>query len=60
MKTLLSSALILGLLSFSTLGLVGCAEESKVEDKQTVKTPEGTKEITKTETIKATGDEKAK
>ena len=41
----LASALILGACS---LGLVGCGEESKVEKKETVSTPEGTTTTTKT------------
>ena len=43
MKRPLSSALILGLLSFPAAGLVGCGEESKKrETTETVSTPGGT------------------
>ena len=43
MKRPLSFALILGLLSFTAAGLVGCGEESKKrETTETVSTPGGT------------------
>lgn len=56
MKRLISSALVFGLLSFTTVGLVGCGEESKVETKETIKTPGGTTEKTETEKIKQSGE----
>jgi hypothetical protein len=46
MKRFLTLSVILGVTSF---GLVGCGEESKVEETQKVTTPEGSKEV-KTET----------
>jgi hypothetical protein len=56
MRAFLTSALVLGLLSFSTVGLVGCGDESKVEDKQTIKTPEGTTTKTVTEKVEQSGN----
>jgi hypothetical protein len=56
MKTLLTSALIVGLMSFSAVGLVGCAEEAKQETKEVTKTPDGTNTTTVTKDIKTTGD----
>jgi hypothetical protein len=40
MKSFLTTALILG--AFSTFGLVGCGEESKVKQEETVSSPTGT------------------
>jgi len=53
MKRLLSIALILG--SVSTFGLVGCGEQTKVENKETVSTPEGTTTTTDTKKVESTG-----
>ncbi len=56
MKRTLSSALILGLLSFLVVGLVGCGEETKTGRTETIATPGGTT-TTSTETkVKSTGD----
>ncbi len=56
MKRTLSSALILGLLSFLAVGLVGCGEETKTGRTETIATPGGTT-TTSTETkVKSTGD----
>ncbi len=56
MKRTLSSALILGLLSFPAVALVGCGEESKTGRTETITTPGGTT-TTSTETkVKSTGD----
>ncbi|MDR3633504.1 MAG: hypothetical protein P4L84_06690 [Isosphaeraceae bacterium] len=55
MKKVISSALVLSLLSFTSAGLVGCGEESKVENKEVVKTPEGTTTTTKSEKIESSG-----
>ena len=41
MKRFIASALVLGLLSFTTTGLVGCGEETKVKEKETVTSPTG-------------------
>jgi hypothetical protein len=54
MKRLLSIALILG--SVSTFGLVGCGEESKVKETQTVTTPGGTTETTTEKKVESTGN----
>jgi hypothetical protein len=54
MKRFLTAALIAGL--FSTTGLVGCEEKSEVKQSETVTSPGGTTETTKTETIKSTGE----
>lgn len=58
MRRIIAPALIASLLSFSAVGLVGCGEESKVEEKTKVTTPNGTD--TKTTTVKdeKTGDQK--
>lgn len=55
MKRTISSAVLLGVFAFPVMGLVGCGEETKVEEKKTVSTPEGTKTITNTSTVKETG-----
>ena len=52
MKRTLASALILGICS---LGLVGCGEESKVEKKETVSTPEGSTSTTETKKVESSG-----
>jgi hypothetical protein len=53
MKRFLTAALVLGV--FSTFGLVGCGEQSKVEEKQTVSTPGGETTTTKTEKVETSG-----
>ena len=56
MKCNLTSALALGLLLSSAVGLVGCGEESKTGRTETITTPGGTT-TTSTETkVKSTGD----
>jgi hypothetical protein len=55
MKRLLSSALILGLLSFSTVGLLGCGEESKVKQQETVSTPTGSTTTTVEKKVESSG-----
>ena len=50
--------LALGSALFLPLGLVGCAEESKVETKTKVDTPDGTATKTDTTTVEKTGDHK--
>lgn len=42
MRRLITSALILGLMSITSAGLVGCGDEAKVKEKETVSTPTGT------------------
>jgi len=54
MKRFLASALILGLVSGTSL--VGCGDTSKVETTEKVSTPTGTAEKTVTEKVKTTGD----
>jgi len=54
MKRFLSIALILG--SFSTFGLVGCGEESKVKTTEEIKTPGGTTTETTEKKIESKGD----
>ena len=56
MKRTLSSALILGLLVFSAVGLVGCGQETTTGRTETITTPGGST-TTSTETkVKSTGD----
>jgi len=55
MKRFLSSALVLGVFSMPIMALSGCGEETKVEDKKTIKTPEGTSTTTTTEKTNQTG-----
>ncbi len=52
MKRTLASALILGVCS---LGLVGCGEESKVKEKETVTTPEGSTTTTTEKKVESSG-----
>jgi hypothetical protein len=54
MKSFLSTALILGV--FSTFGLVGCGEESKVKDETTVSGPEGSTTTTTETSVEKTGE----
>jgi hypothetical protein len=54
MKRFLTAALIAGLIS--TTGLVGCGEKSEVKQTETVTSPGGSTETTKTETIKSNGE----
>ncbi len=49
MKRLVSTALMMGVFALPTVGLIGCGEESKVKQEETVTTPEG-KTTTTTET----------
>ena len=56
MTRMLSSALVLGLLSFPAVSLVGCGEESKKETKETVSTPTGSTTTTETTKVKSTGE----
>jgi len=51
MRRLLASTLIVGL----SLGLAGCGEKSKVEDKTTIEGPGGTTEIKNTKEVKESG-----
>ncbi len=55
MRRTLSAALVLGLLSFPTVGLIGCSDESKVEKKETVSTPEGTTTTTSDVKVQSSG-----
>ncbi len=50
--------LALGAALFLPLGLIGCADETKIENKETVKTPEGSVTTTDTKTIEKTGEAK--
>jgi hypothetical protein len=54
----LTSALVLGLLSFPAVSLVGCGEETKKETKETVSTPSGSTTTTETTKVNKTGDHK--
>jgi len=54
MKRLLSIALILG--SVSTFGLVGCGEESKVKETETVTGPGGTTTTTAEKKVESSGE----
>jgi len=55
MKRVLTSALVLGVFSLSTVGLIGCSEEAKVEKKETVATPTGTTTTTETKKVDSSG-----
>ncbi len=55
MKRFLASALIIGVAS---IGMVGCDEKTKVEEKKTVETPNGKATEIKTDEIKKSGDAK--
>jgi hypothetical protein len=54
MKRFFTAALVTGL--FCSMGLVGCSEKAETQQKETVTTPGGTTETTKTETIKSSGE----
>lgn len=54
MKRFLASALILG--AVSGFGLVGCGEESKVKQEETVAGPGGTTTTTSETKVKSTGE----
>jgi len=54
MKRLLSTALILG--SVSTFGLVGCGEESKVKETETISTPNGSTTTTTEKKVESSGE----
>jgi hypothetical protein len=53
MKRALASALILGVCSM--FGLTGCSEESKVTDKTTASTPEGSTTVSKETKVETSG-----
>jgi hypothetical protein len=55
MKRILASVLALSVVS---IGLVGCAEKTKVEKKDSVTTPSGSTTTTTTTETKKTGDQK--
>ncbi len=55
MKRILTPALIVGLLSFTTIGLVGCGEEAGVKEKETVTAPGGTTTTTTEKKINSSG-----
>jgi hypothetical protein len=55
MKRILTSILALGIFSMPIVGLVGCSDETKVEEKKTIKTPEGTSTTTTTEKTDTSG-----
>lgn len=55
MKRILTPALIVGLLSLSPVGLIGCGEENKVKDKETVSSPTGTTTTTTEKKIESSG-----
>lgn len=57
MRRFLLSALAFGLIA--PVAFVGCAEESKVEDKTKITTPSGTTTITKETEVEKTGDMKS-
>jgi len=54
MKRALASALVVS--AITGFGLAGCGEESKVTDKSTVSTPDGSTTVTKETKVKTTGD----
>jgi len=54
MKRFLATALVLGLMS--PLGLVGCSDKAKVETTETIKTPGGQTETTKSTEVKSSGE----
>jgi hypothetical protein len=56
MKRPLTSALVLGLLSFPAIGLMGCGEETKAGRTETITTPGGTTTTSTETTVKSTGD----
>jgi len=55
MKRVLTSALILGVFSLSTVGLVGCSDETKVKEKETVSTPTGSTTTTTEKKVESSG-----
>jgi hypothetical protein len=55
MKRFLASALIIGVSSF---GLVGCEERTEVKKVTEINGPGGSKKITDSEKVEATGDQK--
>ena len=55
MKRILASVLVLSVMS---VGLVGCGDKTKVQSKESVKTPTGSTEKTTTTETKKTGDQK--
>jgi hypothetical protein len=55
MKCLLAAALIVGV---SSLGLVGCDQQTEVKKETTIKTPTGSTTETIKDTVKKTGTDK--
>jgi predicted small lipoprotein YifL len=55
MKRILASVLVLSVMS---VGLVGCGDKTKVEKKDSVKTPTGSQTTTTTTETTKTGDKK--
>jgi hypothetical protein len=53
MKRFLTLALILGVTS--TFGLVGCSDQSKVKEEETVSTPEGSTTTTSETKVESSG-----
>jgi hypothetical protein len=53
MKRVLASALVFGVAA--CFGLVGCSDESKVESKETVTTPQGSTTTTTTQKVESSG-----
>lgn len=54
MKRILAPALLVGFMA--SFGLVGCGEETKVKEQETVATPGGTTTTTTETKVKSTGD----
>ena len=55
MQRFLSSAVILGLLACSPIGLIGCGDEEKIKEKETVSTPTGTTTTTNEKKVESSG-----
>lgn len=53
MRRFLTTALIVGVCS--TFGLMGCADESKVKETQTISGPGGTTEVNKETSVESSG-----
>jgi len=56
MKRFLSAALVAGIFSTTTIGLVGCGEKAEVTKQETVSAPGGTTTTTETQKIESKGD----
>ena len=54
MKRFFASALVLS--AITGFGLVGCGDTSKVEEKEVIKTPDGTTTTTVEKDVKSTGN----